>query len=154
MTGLLGNCTTEPDTFRRQEVSSGWRCARHWPRSAKAQDVVESYAPGAGAIAVVVRHGLHRDKIFARQCRLHNHAVRIDRAMPKFIPVILALTETDPAVMGGSSRVGVIAAGLTIRLGGGCSRYRVRDDTIAVPDRCNHLVAIAVPSLSIRLQFK
>jgi transposase len=72
MSGLHSNCTTEPDTFRRVEVITGVARRRHWPRSEKARIVAESYAPGASATAVAVRHGLHRNQIFAWRRQLRN----------------------------------------------------------------------------------
>ena len=57
MTGLRSIYTTEPDTFQRVEVISGVARRRRWPRVEKARIVAESYAPGASATAVAVRHG-------------------------------------------------------------------------------------------------
>ena len=57
MSGLHRDVRTEPDTFRRVEVITGVARRRHWPRSEKARIVAESYAPGASATAVAVRHG-------------------------------------------------------------------------------------------------
>lgn len=120
MSGLHSNYTTEPDTFRRVEVISGVARRRRWPRSEKARIVAESYAPGASATAVAVRHGLHRNQIFAWRRQLRNRAALIDGAMPAFVPVALAApAEPGAASAGGSSRIEVIAAGLTIRLGTG-----------------------------------
>ena len=120
MVGLHSNCTTEPDTFRRVEVISGVARRRRWLRSEKARIVAESYAPGASATAVAVRHGLHRNQIFAWRRQLRNRAALIDGALPEFVPVALAApVEPGAASLGGSSRIEVIAAGLTIRLGTG-----------------------------------
>ena len=120
MAGLHSNYTTEPDTFRRVEVISGVARRRRWPRSEKVRIVAESYAPGASATAVAVRHGLHRNQIFAWRRQLRNHAALIKGAMPEFVPVALAsAAENGITNGGGSSRIEVIAAGLTIRLGTG-----------------------------------
>ena len=120
MIGLHGNYTTEPDTFRRVEVISGVARRRRWPRSEKARIVAESYAPGVSATAVAVRHGLHRNQIFAWRRQLRNHAALVGVGAPEFIAVRLASpAETGPAIMGNSTRIEVIAAGLTIRLGTG-----------------------------------
>ena len=120
MSGLHSNCTTEPDTFRRVEVITGVARRRHWPRSEKARIVAESYAPGASAMAVAVRHGLHRNQIFAWRRQLRNRAALLDGAMAPFVPVALASpAETSAASAGGSSRIEVVAAGLTIRIGTG-----------------------------------
>ena len=119
MAGLHSNCTTEPDTFRRVEVISGVARRRHWPRAEKARIVGESYAPGASATAVAVRHGLHRNQIFAWRRQLRNRAALIDGAMPAFVPVALASPAESEVTRAGGSSIEVIAAGLTIRLGTG-----------------------------------
>jgi transposase len=120
MAGLPSNYTTEPDSFRRVEVICGVARRRRWPRSEKARIVAESYAPGTSATAVAVRHGLHRNQIFAWRRQLRNHAALVGAGAPEFVPVTLASPgETGPAMMGNSSRIEVIAAGLTIRLGSG-----------------------------------
>ena len=120
MAGLHSNYTTEPDTFRRVEVITGVARRRHWPRSEKARIVAESYAPGASATAVAVRHGLHRNQIFAWRRQLRNRAALIDGAMPEFVPVALASPAASGMTnTGRSSWIEVIAAGLTIRIGTG-----------------------------------
>jgi transposase-like protein len=90
MAGLHSNCTTEPDSFRRVEVISGVARRRRWPRSDKARIVAESYAPGASATAVAVRHGLHRNQIFAWRRELRNHMALVGAGAPTFVPVRLA----------------------------------------------------------------
>ena len=120
MAGLHSNYTTETDTFRRVEVISGVARRRRWPHSEKARIVAESYAPGASATAVAVRHGLHRNQIFAWRRQLRNHVALVGAEGPEFVPVRLASpAETGPTMMAGSNRIEVIAAGLTIRLGAG-----------------------------------
>ena len=47
---------------------------RRWPRSEKLRIVAESYAPGASATAVAVRHGLHRNQLVAWRRQLRDHA--------------------------------------------------------------------------------
>ena len=85
MAGLHHNYTTERDAFRLVEVIMGVARRRHWPRSEKARIVAESYAPGASATAVAVRHGLHRNQIFAWRRQLRNRAALIGHAMPEFV---------------------------------------------------------------------
>ena len=117
---LHSNYTMEPDTFRRVEVISGVARRRRWPRSEKARIVAESYAPGASATAVAVRHGLHRNQIFAWRRQLRDHVSLVGAEMPEFVPVRLASpADTGAPMLAGSSRIEVIAAGLTIRLGTG-----------------------------------
>jgi transposase len=120
MAGLHSNYTTDTDTFQRVEVISAVARRRRWPRAAKARIVAESYAPGASATAVAVRHGLHRNQIFAWRRQLRNHATLLGAEAPEFVPVRLAWpAETGAVMMAGSSLIEVIAAGLTIRLGAG-----------------------------------
>ena len=120
MAGLHSNYTTESDTFRRVEVISGVARRRRWPQSEKVRIVAESYAPGVSATAVAVRHGLHRNQIFAWRRQLRNRAAVVRDGTPAFVPVMLAEpTEPGSALIGGNSRIEVIAAGLTIRIGTG-----------------------------------
>jgi transposase-like protein len=127
MAGLHSNCTAEPDSFRRVEVISGVARRRRWRRSDKARIVAESYAPGASATAVAVRHGLHRNQIFAWRRELRNHVALVGAGAPEFVPVRLASpAETGPAKMEGGSRIEVIAAGVTIRLGTGFNTDALR----------------------------
>jgi transposase len=120
MAGLHSNYITESDTFRRVEVISGVARRRRWPRAEKARIVAESYAPEASATAVGIRHGLHRNQIFAWRRQLRNHAALVGAEAPEFVSVGLASpAETGAAMMAGGSRIEVIAAGLTIRLGAG-----------------------------------
>jgi transposase len=120
MAGLHHNYTTERDTFRRVEVITGVARRRRWPRSEKARIVAESYAPGASATAVAVRHGLHRNQIFAWRRQLRNRAALVDHAVPEFVPVTLAsATASGSAIGGGSGRIEVIAGGVMIRLATG-----------------------------------
>jgi transposase len=120
MSDLHRNYTTEVDTFRRVEVISGVARRRRWPRSEKVRIVAESYAPGASATAVAVRHGLHRNQIFAWRRQFRSQAVLIDRAAPEFVPLTLASpSESGTATGEANGRIEVIAAGITIRVGTG-----------------------------------
>jgi transposase len=119
MSVLHSNCTTAPDAVRRVEVITGVARRRRWPRSEKARIVAESYAPGASATAVAVRHGLHRNQIFAWRRQLRNRAALIEGVVPEFVPVTLASPAARGSAMAGGSNIEVIAAGLTIRLGTG-----------------------------------
>ena len=120
MSGLHHNYTTEGDSFRWVEVISGVARRRRWPRSEKARIVAESYVPGASATAVAVRHGLHRNQIFAWRRQFRSRSALVDNAVAEFVPVRLASpTEAGPAMDGGSGRIEVIAGGMTIRVGTG-----------------------------------
>lgn len=119
MSDLHRNYITEPDTFRRMEVITGIARRRRWPRSEKARIVAESYTPGASATAVAVRHGLHRNQIFAWRRQLRDRAALVGQA-PEFVPVMLAsVTGSGSVGAGQGDRIEVIAVGITIRLGTG-----------------------------------
>jgi len=101
------------------EVITGVARRRRWPRSEKARIVAESYAPGASATAVAVRHGLDRNQIFAWRRQLRNRAALVGQA-PEFVPVMLAsVTGSGSVGAGPGGRIEVIAGGITIRLGTG-----------------------------------
>ena len=79
--------------------------------------MAESYAPGASATAVAVRHGLHRNQILTWRRQLHNSAALIESAMRGLVPMELpSPAATGAASVGVSSRIEVIGAGLTIRI--------------------------------------
>ena len=120
MAGLHHNYTTESNTFQRVEVITGVARRRRWPRSEKARIVAESYAPGASATAVAVRHGLHRNQIFAWRRQFRNRAVPGEDAAPEFVPLAVASqTRYGPAIAEESGRIEVITGGITIRVGAG-----------------------------------
>jgi transposase len=120
MSGLQRNYTTERDTFRRVEVITGVARRRHWPRSEKARIVAESYAPGASATEVAVRHGLHRNQIFAWRRQFRHRTALLDHTVPEFVPVALASQiGCGSAKDGKAGRIELIAAGITIRIGTG-----------------------------------
>src|SRR5215467_16346878 len=119
MAGLHSYCTTEPNTFRRVEVITRVARRRRWPQSEKARIVAESYAPGASATAVAVRHGLRRNQIFAWRRQLRNRAALIGPRVPDLVPVALASPRGSPATGEATGRIEVLAGGVTIGLGSG-----------------------------------
>jgi transposase len=69
---------------------------------------------------VAVRHGLHRNQIFAWRRQFRNRAALIGHPMPEFVPVRLASpTGSSLAVGSESGKIEVMAGGITIRLGTG-----------------------------------
>ncbi len=52
--------------------------------------MAESYAPGASATAVAVRHGLHRNQIFAWRRQFRGVGGGDATPLPEFVPVALA----------------------------------------------------------------
>ena len=120
MAGSHRNGTTEPDTFRRVEVISGVARRRRWLKSEKARIVAESYAPGASATAVAVRHGLHRNQIFAWRRQFRNRAGMGDNSITEFVPVVVAAPAgLASSTAGDSGRIEVITGAITIRVGAG-----------------------------------
>ena len=120
MSGLQRNYTTERDSFRRVAVITGVAQRRHWPRSEKARIVAESYAPGVSATAVAVRHGLHRNQIFAWRRQFRHRTALLDHTVPEFVPVALASQIGYGSAKGDAAgRIELIAAGITIRIGTG-----------------------------------
>jgi hypothetical protein len=118
MSGLHSNCTTEPDTFRRVDQRGG------------APPLLAACGEGADLgrklCARGERHGGGGPPRAASQSdlrlrrQLRNRAAVIDGAVPEFVPVALAAPAGPGAPsVGGSSRIEVVAAGLTIRLGTG-----------------------------------
>ena len=120
MAGLHSNDATEPDGFRRVAVISRAARRRRWPPSEKARIVAESYAPGVSATAVAVRHGLHRNQIFAWRRRFRHRTALLDHTVPEFVPVALASQIGCGSAKGDAAgRIELIAAGITIRIGTG-----------------------------------
>ncbi len=118
MAGLHGNYAAECDTFQRLEVITGVRRRRRWPRSEKARIVAESYAPGASATAVAIRHGLNRNQILAWRRQFRNRAAVVDSAGPEFVPVAVASqTGFGPGIGRESGWIEMITGGITIRVG-------------------------------------
>ena len=120
MACLHSNYTTERDTFQRLEVITGVARRRRWPRSEKARIVAESYALGASATAVAVRHGLHRNQIFAWRRQFRKRGAVGASAAAEFVPVVVAAQSGLGSVIGEESgRIEVIAGGIKIRVGTG-----------------------------------
>jgi transposase len=76
-------------SFRRVEVLTGVPRRRRWSAAEKAAIVAESFAPGAVASTVALRHGLHRNQLYmwrreVRSGALANRGI----AMPDFVPLV------------------------------------------------------------------
>jgi transposase len=82
--------------------------------------VAESYAPGVSATAVAVRHGLHRNQIFAWRRQFRHRTALLDHTVPEFVPVALASQIGCGSAKGDEAgRIELIGAGITIRIGTG-----------------------------------
>jgi hypothetical protein len=75
---------------------------------------------------------LHRNQIFAWRRQFRSRAALIDNAVAEFVPVTLASpTGSGPAMGGETSRIEVVAAGITIRLGTGLAGTNERSIFVA-----------------------
>ena len=112
MDRLPDNLPTERDTFRRVEVITGVARRRRWTAEEKARIVAESYTPGASGTAVALRHGLHRNQIFAWRRQFRGGTTAAPDRAAGFIPITLAEER-------GAGRIELSWAGVTIRVGAG-----------------------------------
>jgi transposase len=86
---LPSNLPIDGHSFRRVEVLTGTPRRRRWSAAEKAAIVAESFAPGAVASTVALRHGLHRNQLYMwrrelRSGTLANRGI----AMPDFVPLV------------------------------------------------------------------
>jgi transposase len=76
-------------SFRRIEVLTGTVRRRRWSAAEKAAIVAESLAPGAVASTVALRHGVHRNQLYAWRRELRSGALtKRGIAMPDFVPIV------------------------------------------------------------------
>ena len=86
---MPSNLPIDGHSFRRVEVLTGVPRRRRWSAAEKAAIVAESFAPGAVASTVALRHGLHRNQLYmwrreVRSGALANRGI----AMPDFVPLV------------------------------------------------------------------
>jgi len=86
---LPSNLPIDGHSFRRVEVLTGAPRRRRWSAAEKAAIVAESFAPGAVASTVALRHGLHRNQLYMwrrelRSGTLANRGI----AMPDFVSLV------------------------------------------------------------------
>jgi transposase len=87
--GLPINLPINGHSFRRVEVLSGDERRRRWSAAEKAAIVAESFAPGAVSSAVALRHGLHRNQLYAWRRELRSAVVADTRVpAPEFVPIV------------------------------------------------------------------
>jgi transposase len=76
-------------SFRRVEVLTGSERRRRWSASEKAAIVAESFAPGAVTSTIALRHGLHRNQLYAWRRELRSAAVAdAGVPVPEFVPIV------------------------------------------------------------------
>jgi transposase len=94
------------------EVLAGTPRRRPWSAAGKAAIVAESLASGAVRSAIALRHGLHRNQLYAWRRELRASAVAAAGVpLPDFIPV-----------GGGRSQAACGAAAIEIAIGGALVR--------------------------------
>jgi transposase len=98
-------------SFRRVEVLTGAPRRRRWSAAEKAAIVAESFAPGAVASTIALRHGLHRNQLYMWRRELRSGAFASPGiVMPDFVPVVP------------ESRAASRTAGIEIEIGGAVLR--------------------------------
>ena len=86
---MPSNLPINGHSFRRVEVLTGPERRRYWTAAEKAAIVAESLAPGAVASMIALRHGLHRNQLYAWRRELRAEAVAdAGVAMPEFVPIV------------------------------------------------------------------
>jgi transposase len=119
MDGWPDNLPTEADTYRRVEVITGVARRRRWTAEQKARIVAESYAPGASATTVALRHGLNRNQLFAWRRQVRDGVAAGQSGSSAFVPVAIA-------AQSGPGRIELSCAGVRIRLGCGFDAGELR----------------------------
>ena len=105
------NLPIDGHSFRRVEVLTGTPRRRHWSAAEKAAIVAESLASGAVTSAIALRHGLHRNQLYAWRRELRATAVAAAGVpLPDFVPVV------------GQSQAACGAAAIEIAIGGALVR--------------------------------
>jgi len=87
--GLPSNLPIDGHSFRRVEVLTGSPRRRRWSAVEKAAIVAESFAPGAVSSTIALRHGLHRNQLYAWRRELRSDALGNAGAPGlDFVPII------------------------------------------------------------------
>src|SRR4051794_29504925 len=86
--GLPSNLPIDGHSFRRVEVLTGVPRRRRWSAAEKAAIVAESFAPGAVASTVALRHGLHRNQLYMWRREVRSGALANTGALPDFVPLV------------------------------------------------------------------
>ena len=113
MDRLPSNLPIDGHSYRRVEVLTGAPRRRHWSTAEKAAIVAESFAPGAVTSVIALRHGLHRNQLYAWRRELRSAAVA-DAGVPEFVPVV-----AESRVVPMTSIVEIEIGGAVVRAGPG-----------------------------------
>jgi transposase len=107
------NLPIDGHSFRRVEVVTGTPRRRHWSAAEKAAIVAESLAPGAVTSAVALRHGLHRNQLYAWRRELRSMAVAdAGVPVPDFIPVV-----AESRAASGTAAIEIAIGNALVRVG-------------------------------------
>jgi transposase len=112
---LPSNLPIDGHSFRRVEVLTGTPRRRRWSAGEKAAIVAESFAPGAVASTVALRHGLHRNQLYMWRRELRSGALGNAGALGlDFVPVV---AERRPA--SGTGAIEIEIGGAVLRADAG-----------------------------------
>ena len=112
---MPSNLPIDGQSFRRIEVLTGTQRRRRWSTAEKAAIVAESLAPGAVASTIALRHGLHRNQLYAWRRELRS-AVVADAGVPipDFVPVI-----AESRAISGTAMIEIAVGDAVLRVGPG-----------------------------------
>ena len=112
---MPSNLLIDGQSFRRVEVLTGTQRRRRWSTADKAAIVAESLAPGAVASTIALRHGLHRNQLYAWRRELRSAAVAdAGVPLPDFVPVI-----AEPRAVSTTAMIEIAVGGAVLRVGPG-----------------------------------
>jgi len=97
---LPSNLPINGHTIRRVEVLTGSERRRRWSTAEKASIVAESFAPGAVTSTIALRHGLHRNQLYAWRRELRSVVVA-DAGVP--IPAFVPIVAQEGVAVGGAA---------------------------------------------------
>ena len=112
---MPSNLPIDGHSFRRVEVLTGAPRRRRWSAAEKAAIVAESFAPRAVASTIALRHGLHRNQLYAWRRQLRSAAVAsAGIPLPDFVPVV-----AESRVACGTATIEIEIGGAVLRAGAG-----------------------------------
>jgi transposase len=124
---LPSNLPIDGHSFRRIEVLTGAPRRRRWSAAEKAAIVAESFASGAVASTIALRHGLHRNQLYMWRREVRSGALANPGApVPDFVPIVsesravsrtaVIEIEIGGAVLRADARIDLAFLGKIIRL--------------------------------------
>lgn len=108
---MPSNLPIDGHSFRRVEVLTGTPRRRRWSAAEKAAIVAESFAPGAVTSTIALRHGLHRNQLYAWRRELRSAMVADGGvSVSDFVPVV-----AENRMAGGSAAIEITVGGAVLR---------------------------------------